>query len=187
MIEYLRSAFNSKLFLVTTVLLLIYIYLKKFVYSYWSKHQVPHEDPTVIIGTVDKQLLMQKITIGTLCKNSYEKFKNHPFHGMYMFFSPTLMVNDPDLIKDILIKDFSHFVDRGLCVNEDIDPLCANMFQTSGEKWKTIRTKCSVFFTSSRLKNVLPILSDIADEAIAVSKDNLLESDIFEMKEFLER
>ncbi|XP_011494403.1 PREDICTED: cytochrome P450 6a8-like [Ceratosolen solmsi marchali] len=187
MIEYLRSAFNSKLFLVTTVLLLIYIYLKKFVYSYWSKHQVPHEDPTVIIGTVDKQLLMQKITIGTLCKNSYEKFKNHPFHGMYMFFSPTLMVNDPELIKLILVKDFSHFIDRGLYVNEKIDPLSGNMFQTNGDKWKTIRTKCSVFFTSSRLKNIFPILSEIADEAINVSNENLKNNDILELKDFLER
>ncbi|XP_011494402.1 PREDICTED: cytochrome P450 6a8-like [Ceratosolen solmsi marchali] len=130
---------------------------------------------------------MQKITLGTLCKNSYEKFKNHPFHGMYMFLTPTLMVNDPELIKLILVKDFPHFVDRGIYSNEKADPLTCNLFQIYGEKWKTIRTKCSVFFTSSKLKNIFPILSEIADEAIKVSNETLENTDVMEIKDLMER
>jgi hypothetical protein len=62
--ELLKSVLKSKLFLVITVLVLIYIYLKKVVYSYWKRYQIPHDDPALILGTVDKKLLFQKITVG---------------------------------------------------------------------------------------------------------------------------
>jgi cytochrome P450 family 6 len=104
-----------------------------------------------------------------------------------MFLQPTLMVNDPEILKNILIKNFSHFVDRGVYSNPKVDPLTGNIFQISGEKWKTLRTKCSVFFTSSRLKKIFPILTEITDDAIAVTKENLTSSDILELKDFLAR
>lgn len=32
--------------------------------------------------------------------------------GIYSFLQPSLFLKDPDLIKQITVKDFDHFVDR---------------------------------------------------------------------------
>jgi cytochrome P450 family 6 len=104
-----------------------------------------------------------------------------------MFLQPILMINDPDLIKDVLIKNFSHFVDRGFYNNDKIDPLSGNIFFLKGEKWKTIRAKCNYFFTPSKLRNIFPIVMEIANEAAAVADATIMKSDIIETKQFVER
>lgn len=47
--------------------------------------------------------------------------------GMYMFLSPTLMILDLELLKNIYIRDFQSFHDRGFYFNKKDDPLSANM------------------------------------------------------------
>lgn len=43
--------------------------------------------------------------------------------GFYNFIQPAFVVIDPDLAKNILIKDFNNFVNRGTYVNEEDEPL----------------------------------------------------------------
>ena len=54
------------------------------------------------------------------------RFKNEDYYGTYMFGKPVLNVNNPDLIKEILVKDFNKFVDR----ND------TNMLKALGMKWE---------------------------------------------------
>jgi hypothetical protein len=39
-----------------------------------------------------------------------------------------LMINDPELIKHVLVSDFKHFHDRGFYYDEENDPLSGKMF-----------------------------------------------------------
>lgn len=43
--------------------------------------------------------------------------------GLYNLSRPVLLVLDLDIIKHILTQDFNHFVDRGVYVNEDVEPI----------------------------------------------------------------
>ena len=58
-----------------------------------------------------------------------------------MFNKPFLMINEPELIRQILIKDFNKFPDRGMYINEKIDPLTGHLFLLGGEKWRYLRAK----------------------------------------------
>lgn len=120
-------------------------------------------------------------------RKSYEKFKNHPYHGLYIFHSPVLMINDLELVKQILVKDFSNFPDRGLFSNEKIDPLTGNLFTISGEKWRTLRVKLTPTFTSGKLKQMFPLLMEVADEMINVFDESLRLSDTIDVKDVLAR
>lgn len=120
-------------------------------------------------------------------KRSYEKFKKYPFHGLYMFHNPVLMINDPELIKHVLVKDFIYFCDRGLYSNHKLDPLSAHIFLLNGDTWRAIRAKLSPSFASGKLKQMFPILKDIADEMIKVVDGNLLEKDNLELKDLIAR
>lgn len=61
------------------------------------------------------------------------------------------MVRDPKITKDILIKDFHSFRNRGFHFDTKNDPLAANLF-FSDEKWGEMRSSISPAFTSGKLK-----------------------------------
>lgn len=45
------------------------------------------------------------------------------FGGIYFFTNPVAFVTDLDFLKNVLIKDFQYFQDRGMYYNEKDDPL----------------------------------------------------------------
>ena len=65
-------------------------------------------------------------TFGQVLSDLYYQAKGQPFAGIYMFQAPVFMPRYLDLIKDILVKDFSSFYDRGIPIDEDVDPLTGN-------------------------------------------------------------
>merc|ERR1711911_222281 len=77
------------------------------------------------------------------------------------------MINDIDIAKKILIKDFDHFVDRtmfGLKFDENVeaDRIFSQMFMFSkGDDWKSGRTMMSPVFTTGKLKLMYPLLERI--------------------------
>ena len=112
---------------------------------------------------------------------------SHPFLGIYMLHRPFLLINDPELIKHILVKDFSHFCDRGLYCNEKTDPLNAHLFLLSGDKWRTLRAKLSPTFTSGKLKCMFPLLKDIGDELIRATDEYSTVLNTIEIKDLIAR
>lgn len=106
---------------------------------------------------------------------------------MYIFHNPILVVNDSELIRQILIKDFQYFADRGIHSNLDVDPMSFNLFRLPGEKWKHLRTKLTPIFTSGKLKQLYPLLLEVSDELIDVCDKSLEKSDIIDMKDLVER
>ena len=58
----------------------------------------------------------------------YEAFKKRDkIAGFYSMLKPTLLLLDLDLIKNVMIKDFHNFTDRGVYSNEEADPVSAHM------------------------------------------------------------
>lgn len=66
------------------------------------------------------------------------QFKEYSWIGYYKTTSPSLMVRDLDLVKDMLIKDFSSFHANDMDFNND-EILAKNPFMLSGEEWKASR------------------------------------------------
>ena len=65
---------------------------------------------------------MQEFFLGrehmtNLMKGDYERFQEHDYHGWFLLGKPVLAINNINLVKQILVKDFNHFVDR---TNPDI-------------------------------------------------------------------
>lgn len=48
---------------------------------------------------------------------------NEPVLGCYLYTKPIIILRDLDVIKSVLIKDFSNFRNRGLEVDSSVDPL----------------------------------------------------------------
>lgn len=116
-------------------------------------------------------------------KQFYEEFKSKaPVHGLYEFFvRPSFVVTDLDVIKEILIKDFDNFRNRGIYHSED-DVLSNHLFLIEDEPWKTMRTNLSPTFTSGKMKAMFHTVLDISNQLVAyVNKQD----DVVEVKEVL--
>ena len=68
-------------------------------------------------------LLSLSKTFGEILGEYYFKAKGHPYSGFYIFHTPGLLAVDLDFVKDVLVKDFEYFHDRGIPLDPDVDPL----------------------------------------------------------------
>lgn len=144
---------------IVTILLVIltgvYFYFK-YTFSYWRRRGIKYVPPTSPLGNFGATFLQQM----QMSEQALGHYRNttEPFIGLFAAVRPVLLVRDLDVIRNILIKDFQHFVDRGIYIDEKNDPVSAHLFTLRGDKWKNLRVKLSPTFTSGKLKAMFSTL-----------------------------
>lgn len=99
---------------------LLYLYFK-IQFKFWSELGVRHPKPSFPFG--NSWEMFNRTSMGQFFKNYYDQFKDERIVGLWIFYRPILLVRDIELIKNIFVKDFGVFQDRGYYVNERDDPL----------------------------------------------------------------
>lgn len=103
----------------------------------------------------------------------HSQFKDYAWIGYYKTVTPSIMLRDLDLIKDVLIKDFASFHSNDMDFNTDVDVIMAsNPFVLTGEKWKESRHILSPLFTLSRCKLLFPLMQPAIDRMKAYLDKN---------------
>ena len=162
--------------LITLVSLIVYIIncLRNH-YKYWQNLGIGCDEPSWIFGSF-KGAVTER-TFFDIFQDYYYKYKNQgPFAGFYWFYRTAVFITDVSLIKQILIKDFNKFSDRGLFVNEKDDPLSGHLFNLEGQKWRNLRSKLSPTFTSGKMKYMFPMVVKVAHEFVQAF-DKLVQTD----------
>lgn len=140
---------------VATVLGLHYVYLL-WNKDYWEKRGVFCPKSDLLLGNLPGQINGKKNMCYEL-DEFYKKYKkDHSFIGVYNFRSPRLIVFDPEVLKDILIKNFRFFQANELTERIDAksDPLFGNHpFFLTGEAWKAKRSEISPAFSNARVRD----------------------------------
>lgn len=110
-------------YLLVSLIALCY-YLVKKRYNYWTDRGFLSPPSIFPFGSMKG--------IGTSISGAegidviYKKFKGKaPAIGTYFFLNPTLLPIDPELFKNILVRDFSSFHDRGFYYNKEDEPTSA--------------------------------------------------------------
>ena len=98
--------------------------------------------------------------------------------GFYEGNIPTLAVADPDVVREILIKQFNKFEQRQpLLDNPDLPD--ADIFIAKGDRWKRIRGLTTPTFSAKKMKTMSPLVHQSIDKLI-----NRFEQRLKEDKEF---
>ncbi len=148
--------------ILAVLLIAVIYYANQYFFNYWRRLNVPQKnEPTFLIGDI-AGVFSGRTSIGETFSGFYNRFKQNKIHGLYFSYRPSLIVNDPEVIQEVMIKDFTSFHDRGLFVDAKVDPLGAHLFLLGGQKWRDLRVKLSPTFTSGKLKNMYPIIRDCA-------------------------
>ncbi|XP_024936351.1 probable cytochrome P450 6a14 [Cephus cinctus] len=159
----LSDIWDLKFYLLAGAIGAIYLYVKLVIFKYFDRRGIPYERPTFPFGNVSG-VFRGKMSIGEACAELYKKHRQSPYFGMFISINPALVINDPEIIRHVLTKDFSHFHDRGIYVDEKVDPLSGHLFSLPGEKWKNLRTKLTPTFTSGKIKQMFPIVNQCGVE-----------------------
>lgn len=154
--------------------------------NYWKNRSIPHEKPHFLMGNLKG--VRTKYHIGEILANYYRKFKGTgPFAGIHIVQRPGVVLLDKSLMKNVLIKDFTNFTDRGLYYNEKNDPLTGHLIFLHGEKWKNLRQKLTPTFTSGKMRYMYPTLLKVADKLIEVLKERVEKDPIINIPDIMSR
>lgn len=141
-----------------------YLFLKK-KYAYFEENNIPHIKPSWAFGNMNG--VGSSFHMVDLMMKIYKECKEKDvIAGFYTLFSPSLIITDLELVKQITVKEFSNFTDRGVFVNEENEPLTGHLFAIEGDKWRFLRHKLSPVFTSGKIKSMYNTISDKGDNFI---------------------
>ncbi|XP_018025501.1 cytochrome P450 9e2 isoform X2 [Hyalella azteca] len=92
----------------------------------------------------------------------YLKSRGERYVGLYDYLTPSLSIQDPQLIVSICIKDFDHFVDRRNMDLTGTDSEVMNDILTNatGNHWKHIRNQLTPTFTSGKMKDMFHLVQE---------------------------
>jgi len=144
------------------VLMYVYYEITK-QFGFFKDRGIPYAKPSFPFGSPAYwKLLLGKISFteaekvdlaqGTLSKEKVV--------GAFALGQPTFIINDEELAKKVMIKDFEYFMDRRKLEGGD---KISKVFMTnlSGAEWKQMRSLMSGVFTSGKLKLMFPHLYNV--------------------------
>ncbi|XP_023247965.1 probable cytochrome P450 6a13 [Copidosoma floridanum] len=156
------SAGSVEIFLLV-VLILVYVYSKLTKnFYYWKKRGIAGPEPIVFFGTF-KDVLLRKVHFADYLKSIYDAYPDEPLVGLFMGRSKILLIKDLEIIKDVMIKSFPIFADRGVKVYNDVDPMTQNLLFLEPKRWKPLRKRLTPTFTSGRLREMFYLILECAD------------------------
>ncbi|KAM9208931.1 cytochrome P450 3A4-like [Dugong dugon] len=121
-----------------------------------KKLRIPGPKPLPFVGSV---LAYQEgmWDFDMKCSKKYGKL-----WGFYDGLLPVIAITDPSMIKTVLVKEcYSNFTNRKIF--GPLGFMKSAVFFSKDEEWKRIRTLLSPSFTSGKLKEMFPIISQYAD------------------------
>ncbi|XP_059478273.1 probable cytochrome P450 6a14 isoform X1 [Neocloeon triangulifer] len=170
--------------LITLLTYLVYKFFTKH-FGYWEKMGVKCVKPVPIFGSASSMFLLKEHAMD-FNNRLYQKYEGEPFIGLYVGRTPTLLAFDPELLKLIYVKDFSHFVDHGFKFHEEADPLQAlSLFNLTGQRWKDMRAKLVPTFTSGKIKGMFPLMQECTSQFELHLEKLATTKEIFEVKDLM--
>nr|NP_001352549.1 cytochrome P450 6a13-like [Myzus persicae] len=145
-----------------TIIVTIVYYFCVSTFQKWEKLNVPYIKPIPLFGNF-LNIALGKDHPLEFYNKIYNEFEGRKYGGLFQMRTPYLMVRDPEIINDVMIKDFSSFPDRGIYSDFAVNPLSNNLFFMENPQWKTIRNKLTPAFTSGKLKTMYDQIKECGD------------------------
>lgn len=103
--------------------------------------------------------------------------------------TPVYVLRDPELVKQITIKDYDHFLNHRQQMDENIEPIFSrNLFTIKNQKWREMRSILSPAFTGSKMRLMFDLIGECSDKTVKLLKGRMVNNAVeLEMKDFFSR
>nr|XP_033326710.1 cytochrome P450 6k1-like isoform X1 [Megalopta genalis] len=142
---------------------LFYLYMN-YSHTYWRRKGIPSTSGHWFYGNVKDAVLFRKnaaFLIGDLFLHAPT---DADMYGIYMLHKPFLLIRSPELIKQIMVKDFHIFADRFFTAESHQDKIgSSNLFTIKNPDWRQLRTKITPVFTSGKMKKLFHLIVETTE------------------------
>ncbi|KAJ8718388.1 hypothetical protein PYW08_002625 [Mythimna loreyi] len=149
------------LIFITIFCFLYYFFTRTF--NHWKARHVKGPTPIPFFGNFIDVFFRRK-HVGVLYSELYNQYPDEKVVGLYRMTSPTLLIRDLDIVKQVLIKDFDYFPDRGVYYSKK--QLGDNLVHADVRVMKVLRKHLSSVFTAGKLKANFEVLASRADKFV---------------------
>uniref|UniRef100_A0A1B0DEZ0 Uncharacterized protein n=1 Tax=Phlebotomus papatasi TaxID=29031 RepID=A0A1B0DEZ0_PHLPP len=104
--------------------------------------------------------------------------------------SPLFLIKDPELIKQMAVKDFDHFLNHRINLDETHDPLLGrSLLFLKGQRWKDMRSTLGPAFTSSKMRTMFQLISECSSATVDFLEKEVKDGKplLTDMKDFFTR
>ncbi|XP_041985422.1 cytochrome P450 6B6-like [Aricia agestis] len=149
------------IFLLCVLLLLVALYYYGTRnHDHWSRKHVAGDRPLPFAGNSLAQYA-EGVSLAGRYESLHRRYPNERCVGFFKGNRPGLLLRDPELIKRVLIADFRHFHDKGLCAVTR-EPLLRNLFTADGDVWKLVRQNLTPAFSNAKLRAMFPLVQKVS-------------------------
>jgi len=151
--------------LLATATILFGIYVRR-KHSLLKSLNIPHGDPGFL--GLNAIIAFMKDPNYVVYKKPTETRKIlGDIYGSYFGLSPIVTVWDPEVLKQIYIKEFRVFPDRQKNFLKINGKLKDGLMSIIGSQWKRVRSSLSPSFSSSKLKEMFPLVNECSENLLA--------------------
>ncbi|XP_059617655.1 uncharacterized protein LOC132262400 [Phlebotomus argentipes] len=162
-LDIFRSAMLP--YILLSAIVAIYLYFKWHL-SFFERRGIAGPKPLPFIGNMWDYVTGKK-HFGHVFDDIYRSYPNANYVGIYKMHKPAVLVKDLDVVKDVIVGDFSSFHDNDFALDPKLDPLSViNPFFAAGESWKELRAQVSPIFTFSKVKACFPIMNGVCNTLV---------------------
>lgn len=141
--------------LAATICVLLYLYASRD-RNYWKKQNVTSEAFALIFGPTLKLMFQPIHLLDTTRYNKYGRL-----FGTFETGKRVLFVAEPELVKQVLVKDFPSLPNRRSF--KFFDPMLDNMMSIAPvDRWRKIRPASSPAFSTGKLRKMNALIEDCA-------------------------
>ncbi|XP_028264307.1 thromboxane-A synthase [Parambassis ranga] len=152
-IEASRSAVTLSLFLIFLGLLYWY---SVYPFSVLSRCGISHPRPVPFYGNI---FMFRKGFFTPLT----ELIKTHGrVCGYYLGRKPVVVVADPDMLRQVMVRDFSSFPNR-MTIRFSTKPMSDCLLALRNEQWKRVRSILTPAFSAAKMKEMVPHINTAID------------------------
>lgn len=180
----------STALLAIVVVALFYLLVIKY-WTFFSDRNVLFVRGLPILGSNYKTFLGRESLFDAM-QRLYARYPDESIVGMYDIGGiPQFIVRDPELIKNVAVKQFDNFVNRRVDINPDIDPLAArNLFFVKDTAWREMRATLSPSFTGSKMRAMLALVTKSSRQFVdqlSIETAATAGAGVYEMKDTFSR
>jgi len=155
------------------LVILIVLFLRRN-YGVLENCGFPVVPPTLCFGS--GPFMLHKTNLSKLDQERFDKYGK--IWGAYQASTPTVFVADPDIIKQITIKDFDNFLGHSF----EFPQKYRSLDTTKGEEWSQLRKGMSPIFSSGKIRGMMRHVDGVVDNMIDYLNKKIISDPVIDMR-----